>query len=34
MLDFTIEAWKAHLDPHGECYEQIDDIMVVGIKID
>jgi hypothetical protein len=27
VLDETIEAWK------GDTYEQIDDILVIGIKI-
>ena len=34
ILDDAIEAWKAFEDPYtGESYEQIDDIVVVGVKI-
>ncbi|MFH1319340.1 MAG: two-component regulator propeller domain-containing protein [Bacteroidota bacterium] len=33
-LDKTIEDWKAHNDPSiGKAYEQIDDILLIGIKV-
>ncbi len=34
ILDLTIETWKSHLDVEGNPHEQIDDILVVGIKIE
>ena len=33
ILDDTIENWKAPDGPEGEIYEQIDDILVMGIRI-
>ncbi len=33
ILDDTIENWKAPDGPEGEIYEQVDDILVMGIRI-
>ncbi len=33
LLDDAIEAWKNHRNPEGDTYEQIDDILVIGIGI-
>jgi serine phosphatase RsbU (regulator of sigma subunit) len=33
ILDRTIEEWKATPDPDGKPYEQVDDILVVGVHI-
>ena len=33
FLDDTIEAWKAPEGPDGEVYEQVDDILVIGLRI-
>jgi len=33
ILDKTIEDWKAHSDPEGGTYEQIDDILVIGVRL-
>ncbi len=33
ILDDTIEDWKAGPDLEGKSYEQVDDILVIGIKI-
>jgi serine phosphatase RsbU (regulator of sigma subunit)/ligand-binding sensor domain-containing protein len=33
LLDDTLESWKNHEHPEGGTYEQIDDILVIGIRI-
>ena len=33
ILEETIEAWKQPDGPEGEVYEQIDDILVIGLRI-
>ncbi|MCK4748773.1 MAG: SpoIIE family protein phosphatase, partial [Bacteroidales bacterium] len=33
ILDDTIEAWRAPNGPDGEIYEQVDDILVIGLRI-
>ena len=33
ILDKNIEDWKAYTDEDGKTYEQIDDIVVIGIRI-
>jgi serine phosphatase RsbU (regulator of sigma subunit) len=33
MLDNTIEEWKAHKSLSGEMFEQVDDILVIGVRI-
>jgi serine phosphatase RsbU (regulator of sigma subunit) len=33
LLDDTIEAWRAPQGPDGEIYEQVDDILVIGVRI-
>ena len=33
ILDKTIEDWKAYTDSNGKSYEQIDDILVLGVKV-
>ncbi|MFH2142322.1 MAG: two-component regulator propeller domain-containing protein [Bacteroidota bacterium] len=34
ILDTSIEEWKSHTNPYsGHAFEQIDDIVVVGLKI-
>lgn len=32
ILDTTIEDWKNNIKPNGKPYQQIDDILVVGVK--
>ena len=33
ILNTTLEKWQAHTDPNtGENYEQIDDILVIGMR--
>ncbi|MFH1320360.1 MAG: two-component regulator propeller domain-containing protein [Bacteroidota bacterium] len=32
-LDKTIEDWKAHNDQEGNIYEQLDDILVIGVRV-
>ena len=33
ILEDRIEAWKAPDGPDGEIFEQVDDILVIGIRI-
>ncbi len=33
ILDNTIEEWKAFPKPNGEMHEQVDDILIIGIRI-
>ncbi len=33
VLDDTIEAWKAPGGEEGDAYEQVDDILVIGLRI-
>ncbi|MFI5149688.1 MAG: SpoIIE family protein phosphatase [Bacteroidia bacterium] len=33
MLDNRIEEWKAFPNPAGGMYEQVDDIMVIGLRV-
>lgn len=33
ILDQTLQEWTSGLDPEGKPYEQIDDILVVGVRI-
>lgn len=33
ILDNTIEEWKAHKQSDGRQYEQVDDILVIGVRI-
>jgi PAS domain S-box-containing protein len=33
FLDNKIEEWKAYRNEEGEMYEQVDDILVIGIRI-
>ena len=33
ILDTTIEDWKAHQMSNGTAYEQIDDILVIGVRV-
>jgi PAS domain S-box-containing protein len=33
ILDNTIEEWKAYPGNNGEGYEQVDDIMVIGLRV-
>jgi len=33
IMDDNIEEWKAHLDEDGVIFEQMDDILVIGVRI-
>jgi serine phosphatase RsbU (regulator of sigma subunit) len=33
ILDHEIEGWKAPQGPDGDVYEQVDDILVIGLRI-
>ena len=33
ILNDQLEAWKAPGGPDGEVFEQVDDILVIGIRI-
>ncbi|HHZ64828.1 MAG TPA: serine/threonine protein phosphatase, partial [Flavobacteriales bacterium] len=32
-LDEVIEDWKAHIDGYGNHYEQMDDILIIGVRV-
>jgi serine phosphatase RsbU (regulator of sigma subunit) len=33
VLEATLETWRAPQGPDGEIYEQVDDILVIGVRI-
>ncbi|MFH1320407.1 MAG: SpoIIE family protein phosphatase [Bacteroidota bacterium] len=33
ILEKTFEDWKSYLDDNGKSYEQIDDILLMGVRI-
>jgi PAS domain S-box-containing protein len=33
MMDNTIEEWMAFLKPNGDMHEQVDDILIIGIRV-
>jgi PAS domain S-box-containing protein len=33
MLDSIVEEWKAFQKPGGGCYEQVDDILIIGVRM-
>ena len=33
VLENTIEEWKSYLTPSGECHDQTDDILVIGVRV-
>ena len=33
LLDETLESWQAPDGPEGEVFEQVDDILVIGLRI-
>lgn len=33
ILDETYEAWKSHQGPDKEGYEQVDDVLVIGLRV-
>jgi hypothetical protein len=32
-LDEVIEDWKAHVMGDGNTYEQMDDILIIGVRV-